>query len=239
VRRVGFAPALAVGGVLLVGCAAPASPPVGSPDASSGIVAHGEGTVTGTPDTLTLVLGVQTQAPQARAALDANNARAGALVALLKARGVAAKDLRTSELSITPVYGPGLRQFAGYQVINQVTATMHGDLVAAGGIIDAAAGAAGDTVRVQQVSFSINDDGALRDQARAAAVKQAMAHARQMANAAGVSLGALRSITEVAPASPVPYTPRLSPRTAPGAEAPVEPGSQQLRVAVDVVYDIG
>jgi uncharacterized protein YggE len=239
VGRVGFAPALAVTAVLLAGCAVPASAPVGSPDASSGIVAHGEGTVTGTPDTLTLVLGVQTQAPRARAALDANNARAGALVALLKGRGVAAKDLRTSELSITPVYGQGPGQIAGYQVTNQVTAAIHGDLGAAGGIIDAAAGAAGDAVRVQQVSFSIDDDGGLRDKARAAAVKQAMAHARQMANAAGVTLGALRSLTEVAPAGSVPYTPRLSPQTAPGTEAPVEPGSQQLRVAVDVVYDIG
>ena len=234
-RPPGLAPALAVAAALLAGCATPAQAPLGSPDASSGIVAHGEATVTGRPDTLTLVLGVQTQAPRARAALDANNARAAAVTDALTARGVAPEDLRTSDLSITPLSGPGPGQIVGYQVTNEVTATIHGDLAAAGGIVDAAAGAAGDAVRVQQVGFSIADDGPLRDRARSGAVKQAIAHARQIAQAAGVPLGRLRSVTEVAPTGAETYAPRL----APGVETPVEPGGQRLRVAVDVVYDIG
>lgn len=40
---------------------------------------------------------------------------------------------------------------------NQVTAKLH-DIGGAGGLIDAASAAAGDAVRVQQLSFSIDDD---------------------------------------------------------------------------------
>lgn len=238
----------------LAGCAQSPSPAGASvPDSSGappGIVAHGEGKVTGTPDTLTLVLGVQTQAPSARSALDANTARANAVINMLKGRGVDPKDLRTSELSISPVYSGlgGGDRISGYQVSNQVTATLHSTagqqdtaghgIGAAGGIIDAAAAAAGDAVRVQQVSFSIADDSALRAQARAVAVRQAKERAQQMAEAAGVTLGPLRSLTEgTSSPPPMPYGAQRSMAGA-DAVAPVEPGSQQLQVTVDAVYAI-
>jgi hypothetical protein len=229
----------------LTGCAQVPAPAGGSaPDPSGtppGIVAHGEGTVTGTPDTLTLVLGVQTQAPSARGALDANTTRADAVIGMLKGRGVAAKDLRTSELSISPMYGGlGGDRITGYQVSNQVTATLHSatgqNAASAGGIIDAAAAAAGDAVRVRQVSFSIADDSALRAQARAAAVRQAKERAQQMAEAAGVSLGSLRSLTEGT--SSTPQMPFGAQRAGSDAAVPIEPGSQELQVTVDAVYTI-
>ncbi len=222
--------------LVLGGCSSQAVPagPAGGP--STGIVARGEGIVSGSPDTAAVVLGVQTRAPGARAALDANTARANTLIAVLKERGVADKDLRTSELSINPTYGgDGPGRITGYQVSNEVTATVR-DIAAAGGIIDAAAAAAGDAVRVQQLSFSVADDSGLRAEARAAAVRQAQERAKQMAEAAGVSLGPLLSITEapgVAP--PVPYATQSSRAV---ADVPVQPGTQELRVSVDVVYAI-
>ncbi|MGH3936565.1 MAG: SIMPL domain-containing protein [Pseudonocardiaceae bacterium] len=229
---------LAVGAVALAGCSG-GTEPVASASAGStgaaGITARGLGTVTGTPDTVTVVLGVQTRGQSAKGALDANNAKATALIDVLKSRGVAAADLQTSQLSINPTYDPATGRITGYEVTNQVTATLH-DVGGAGELIDAAGAAAGDAVRVPQLSFSIDDDSASRAQARAGAVRQAQAQAKQMAEAAGVRLGRIHSITEI----PVnPPSPPLSQDSAPTATSvPIEPGAQQLTVMVEIVYGI-
>ncbi|MFC7446726.1 SIMPL domain-containing protein [Rhodococcus daqingensis] len=221
-------------GLLAAGCADGSGAQSGT-SAPPGISTQAVGKVSGTPDTLTVVLAVQTQAPQANAALEDNAAKANALIDTLEAKGVAAEDIQTSGLSVQPTYGPDPSTITGYQVTNQVTATVH-DVSAAGGLIDAAAAAAGDAVRVQQTSFSIADDSDLRAQARADAVRQAQAQASQIAAAAGVGLGGVRSITELPAAGPAPY-----PEAALGdraASTPIEPGSQELTVTVAVVYEI-
>jgi len=238
--RLASGAAVLAAAALLSACSSTPAPAAAPGGQQQGIVAHGEGKVTGIPDTVTLVLGAQTQSASARDALAQNNAKTGALIAMLKAKGVAPKDIQTSELSISPIYGGALpggeNKISGYQVSNMVTATMH-DIGASGAVIDAAADAAGNDVRVQQLSFSIADDGALRAQARTAAVTQAKEKAKQLADAAGVSLGPLLSITEGSSTPPpVPYGAQASRAM---ADAPVEPGSQQLRVTVDLVYAVG
>src|SRR5436853_5636827 len=59
------------------------------------ITVHGVGRVSGTPDLLTVVLGVETRAPKATDALQDNSRRANALVDLLKQRGVEKRDIQT------------------------------------------------------------------------------------------------------------------------------------------------
>lgn len=201
-----------------------------------GISTQGTGKVTGTPDTVTVVLGVQTQGAEANVALAENAQRATALIDTLKAEGVEAEDIQTSDLSVQPVFAPGGSAITGYQVTNQVTATVR-DVSKAGGLIDAAAGASGDAIRVQQTSFSIADDSELRAQARARAVQQAKDQAGQIADAAGVRLGDVRSITEVPAGTPGPY-PQAGTAFDRAPSTPVEPGSQELTVSVSVVYDI-
>jgi uncharacterized protein YggE len=230
---------LALGALVLAGCgggqptAAAATTEATNPP---GITARGTGTVTGTPDTVTVVLGVQTRDDSATSALDANTAQATALIDVLKDAGVAAEDLQTSGLSIHPTYDSPSGRITGYEVTNQVTATVR-DISAAGALIDAAAAAVGDAVRVQQLSFSIDDDSALRAQARADAVRRALAQAAQMAEAAGVSLGPIRSVREVPTDPPTPYA-LDGAAAAERAAVPLEPGTQELSVVVEVVHGI-
>jgi uncharacterized protein len=230
----------ALGALVLVGCADAGKQAAAAPSSQASatdtpsISVQGTGKVTGTPDTLTVILGVQTQGPSAKGALDANNQKAAALIGALKAKGVAANDLQTAGLSIGPTYAANSARITGYQVTNQVQATLH-DLRAAGTVIDAAAAAVTDAVRVEQVSLSIDDDSALRALARAQAVQQAQAQAGQLAKAAGVKLGRIRSITDVPTGSPDTFY--RVPAAAPAA-VPIEAGSQQLSVLVDIVYDI-
>jgi len=201
----------------------------------SSITAQATGTISGTPDVVTIVIGVQTQSASAQTALDDNNKRAADVIGV-KESGVAPADLQTSQLSISPSYDEKGQQITGYQVTNMVTARLR-DISTAGAVIDAAGKTAGDAVRVQQLSFSIDDDSAVRAQARADGVKRAQAQAKQMADAAGVELGPIRSITETPAGTPTIYPAMAAGDTA-AAPVPIEPGSQELSVVVQVVYAI-
>jgi uncharacterized protein YggE len=205
------------------------------------IAARGVGEVKGTPDTLRVVLGVETRSVSAQDALAANNDKATAIIKTLKEKGVEAKDIQTSQLSINPTYDDKGQRITGYRVNNLVTATLH-DLAGAGALIDAAAGAVGDAVRVQSMGFSIDDDSALKAQARTQAVHQAQVQAEQMAKAAGVKLGGIRLISEVPAGGPMPYYEQLNGVAKDSARAaspvPIEPGQQELSLTVDVVWDI-
>jgi uncharacterized protein YggE len=202
------------------------------------ISAQGIGRVTAPPDLLTLVIGVETRAASSDAALKDNANRANALIDTLKRHGVAAKDIATSQLSISPTYDNNGQHITGYQVGNIVTAKVH-DIQSAGQLIDAAAGAAGDAVRIQQIAFGFDDDSALLAQARTDAVRRAHDQADQMAKAAGVKLGRVRSISEGSEVSPGPRY-GLGAANAPGnaAPTPIEPGTQELTVTVTAVYDV-
>ena len=237
-RGMSLVAVLVLGALALAGCAGGAEPAASTSAGSANlprITTRGLGTVTRPPDTVTVVIGVQTRGQSAKSALDANTARATALINVLKSKGVAAPDLQTSQLSVNPTQDPATGRITGYEVTNQVTARLH-DIGAAGGLIDAAGEAAGDAVRIQQLSFSIGDSSAARAQARAEAVRQAQAHAKQMADAAGVTLGRIFSITDVPVSPPSPFGRDTA--SAAAGPVPVEPGTQELTVVVEVVYAI-
>jgi len=202
------------------------------------ITAQGTGTVRGTPDVVTIALGVQTTSASAQTALDDNNKLATETIAVLKDNGVAPEDLQTSQLSVYPTYGDQ-SQVTGYQVSNMVTAKLR-DVSKSGAVIDAVGKSAGNAIRVQQLSFAIDDDSAPRAAARADAVQHARAQAKQLADAAGVALGPIHSITEIA-AQNTPYYPPMdmaAGTAAVPAAPPVEAGSLELTVTVQVVYEI-
>jgi hypothetical protein len=202
------------------------------------ITTRGVGKASGTPDTLTILIGVSTQGSNARGTLEANNAKAAALIDLLRRNGVAARDLQTRQLSINPTYNDKSGTISGYQVDNAVQARLR-SIAGAGALLDAAAGVAGNAVRVQQIAFSVGDDSALRAQARSQAVSQAKAQAAEIAKAAGVTLGRIRSITELVDAGyPISYDARAA-AGASESSVPLQAGQQELTISVDIVYDIG
>jgi uncharacterized protein YggE len=199
------------------------------------ITAVGHGKVVGTPDVMTISLGVQTGGPTAQAALTDNNTRARTLVNVLKERGVKPADIQTSELSVFPTYDEKGRTITGYGVTNTVTAKLR-DIDAAGDLIDAVTFAVGDAVRLNGIAFSIDDTSKLVAAARADAVKQAMAQAEQLADAADVRLGAVRTIDEtpIETSPPVAYA---ADRAA-LSSAPIERGSQDVTLDVKLVVEI-
>ena len=141
-------PRIAAGALLLAGCASGSTPELGGPlrPASPPAGRHRRGDA-GHPD----------GRPRRADARPVGGRRAGrqqhaatGLLDVLRGRGVADRDLRTSGLSISPTFDTDGR-ITGYEVTNQVAATLR-DVAGAGALIDAAAQAAGDAVRVQQIS---------------------------------------------------------------------------------------
>jgi uncharacterized protein YggE len=224
-------------GLLLGGCAAQnASAATGSSSARRTITGTATGKVQGVPDTLTITLGVESRAQSAQAALAQSSDRATKVIAALKASGVAAEDIQTAQLSMSPSLD---RQghIDGYSVSNIVTAKVH-DVLNAGKVVDAAAAQAGNDIRVQGVALSIEDTGKLVAAARTAAVKQARTQAGQLAAAANVQLGAVVKITEQRAEVPVAFNSQTAGDVAASSAVPVEPGTQELSVDVTVVFGI-
>ena len=205
----------------------------------SGINVTGQGRVYGTPDTLTLNLGVSVLRETVNAATDEAAAKAEAIIAALRAKGVAEIDIQTANYSIYPEYdyNGDTQRLIGYRVSNNLTVKIR-DLAKAGEIIDAATAAGGNDVVVQNLAFSIEDNTALLEMARTAAWNDAEAKAEQLARLAGVTLQRAVSITETINYNtpPVYYERGLG---ADQAATPIEPGQQEVTVVVQVTFGLG
>ncbi len=204
------------------------------------VTGTGTGRVKGKPDTMTLQLGVSTRGKSAGEALSRNSDEARKLQFVLGASGVDDADIQTSDFSISPVYDDDSRQVVAYEVTNSVTVTIR-DLDKVGDIVDKSTGVAGDDIVVNGLYFSIDDNSKMIATARAEAVKQAKSQATQLAQAAGIQLGDVLSITE----SSDPVGPPIAVQNERGAAdsataaPPIQPGSQELSVQVSIVYEIG
>ena len=198
------------------------------------ITTIGTGTVSGAPDTMTVSVSVSNTAPHAVAALAQNSAVAAAVQRALQAEGVAASDIQTSGLSLQRTYPPSP---AGYQVDDSVIATIH-NMTGAGSVIDDAVAAAGDTGRLDGVSFSISATNPLMSEARAQAVQAARTQAQQLAAAAGERLGMLVSLSEQ-PQQTYPTGVQFgASASSAAAPVPIKPGTQQLNETVNAVWSV-
>jgi hypothetical protein len=206
-------------------------------DPSRTIVATGTARVRGTPDVLTVMLGVTTRGHSVGEALDRNNSGARKVIEVLFDGGVDKKDVQTTNFSINPIYGDNGNDIEGYTVSNVVVAQLR-DLDKAGGLLDKAAQAGGDDVVVRGVSFDIDNTSDLVATARADAVKRARNQAEQLAAAAGVQLGDVITISESSQdVGPVLAAP-LAAEERSVSSVPIQSGSQELTVQVSVVFSI-
>jgi len=221
--------------LVLVGAAVVAFAGVGRPDLaggasepSGGITVTGTGTVQSVPDQAQFSLGVQTNGPTAREALAANSERMRRVLAALFAAGVVKGDVQTQDVSVSKSY-PG----NGYSAANSVSVTIR-QLAKAGSILDAASNAGANDIYGPTLTRS--DQEGLQAKALGAAVDNARAKARVLAEAAGVRLGSVTAITEGGN-QPVPVYEAAFVQRAPSA--PIEPGKQQTSATVRLTFAIG
>ena len=207
-----------------------------------GLWVSGLGKTTAAPDIVILTIGVESQQKTvAQAQKDAVEAMTG-IMQVLKSSGIADKDIQTSQYNIQQVTRWDDKQntyeVTGYKVSNIVNAKIR-DIGKAGSIIDSAAASGGDLIRVNGISFSVDDPTPFYKIAREKAVVYAMEKAKQMAQLSGVKLGKLLYVNES-----TEYTPQVRNNYMKFAESaamapsptPISAGELEFQVNVQMVY---
>jgi len=209
---------------------------------AEGITVSGHGEIKVKPDIALVNLTVMTQSLNQAEAVQQNAVRTTALMAALRGAKIADKDIQTLSYTVQPQYDykPSPPVLTGYQVQNSVQATVR-DLTKVGLVLDKAT--AGGASEVGGVSFDLSDKSASQSAALRLAVGSAKLKAGVMADAAGVGLGRLLTMTEGTTESlrPVPmYMARAY--SAAAALPPTTPiADQQITVSADavLVYAMG
>jgi uncharacterized protein YggE len=217
---------LAVAAVLLASVAARAD-----------VTVQGDGKVTVLPNKAHITLGVTTDGKTASEALEANSKAMKALFKKLAELGIADRDVQTVALNLTPKYKHPKDQepeLIGYVASHQIGVTVR-KVDETGTVLDALVQDGAN--QVQGISFGVEENEKLMDEARVKAVADARRKADLYAAAAGVSVGKVVTISEVNVGwpqarvwSPMEFKADTS--------TPIAKGEQQLSVTVTVVFSI-
>ncbi len=213
-----------------------------------------DGKVTATPDLATVDLGVMTQASTATGAKNQNDQKVNQVIAFVKQQGIAAADIQTQQLNLYPqqsydgVMIPGgvssTPKITGYQANQTVEIKIHGvdkDQAVLEKILDGSVNNGAN--EVDGVNFSFNNPDSLQQKAQEQAIANAKVKAQALAQAAGLSLGKVVSISEISSNLPVPVPYALNsalgtPATAKSVAPNIQPGSQDITESMSVTFEI-
>ena len=197
----------------------------------------GTGTVTASPDIATAQIGVQTFSSEVEPAINENNRKSDAIQATLRKQGIEEKDMRTSSFSIYPqrdYHHDKPDEIIGYQVNNTISVIIR-DLDSVGEILQAAIDAGSNNI--YGINFTLDDQEPFEDEARVKAIEDAREKAESMAEAAGINLGKVLSISESSGSWPIMAKADYD-RMESGGAVPIQPGELELTISVEMVFEI-
>lgn len=194
------------------------------------------------PDIAYIYVGVHTEKPSAAEAVAENTTQTQTVIDAIKKAGIDEKDIRTTNFSIYPQdkVDPQTGASTGdktYVVDNTVYVTVR-KLDQLGDLLDTVVKAGANTVN--SVQFDVANKAEVLKQARAEAMKDAESQAKELAAAAGVSLGEIQSIGFM-DNQPVPLFDGKGgggPLAAQAAAVPIQTGQLSFTVTVNVIYAI-
>lgn len=208
---------------------------------NTGIWVTGEGKVSVIPDVAMLNLGVEAQDKTVARAQQYAVEAMEAVMGELDKHGVAEKDIKTQRFSIYPVrrWDKDREILVGYRVTNMVTVKIR-KIDDTGIIIDAVAEVGGDYIRINDISFTVDDPTIYYEEVREKAMEDAEGKAEQLADLSGVSLGKPTYISEGGIYLPVTrdFYQEAGALPAPAPTTPISPGETDIRLSVQVVYSI-
>jgi uncharacterized protein len=189
------------------------------------------------PDIAYISIGVESQNQDAKQAVADNSTQAAQIIQRLKTLGIAERDIRTSNFSIYPSQEfdrEGNRQGILFIVNNTVQVTVR-DLNRLGDILDASVDAGSNNIH--GIQFDVTDKTAALKNARQAAVANARELAEELADAAGVTVGQVHSISYYSSA-PVGIYERAASKVAMDMAVPIETGEMSISVEVSITYEL-
>lgn len=226
----------AVAALTITGLAAcDAESPAGG--AGRQVTVVGAGEVQGSPDTLTIDVGIEFVAPDVATAMNQTNERQHFLIDALTEAGVDETDINTTQVSLQPQYTsePGVpAAITAYRATNAIRVKIR-ELDSASEALALIISTGGDATRLNAVNYTIENDSQLVRDARARAFNDAKDRAEQYAQLSGLKLGNVISVSEA------PDTDQPSPRPAQRAmnvDVPLEPGQQTVTFSVTAVWEL-
>lgn len=230
----------------------PAQQQVASPRAETAkfenvLTVSGTGIAKASPDRVLVSFTISEEAKTAQAATERASTIFNKLLTFLTAEGIQRSDIQTTSINLKPTYfypRDQPPQITGYRLDHSITVTVKSQDVSqlgkqAGKIIDIATAAA--VTRIGGISFSVGEEAIkiLRTQALKTAIEDARDKATTMANALGVKIAGISSVSESV------FIPRATPVFRGAAEAvaaappsEIVPGEFQVSVNVSVSYGI-
>lgn len=245
--------------------AQPAQPAIEVAPGNTLLTVSAEGRSFREPDMAVFSAGVTTQGDSAAAALAENSRAMTQVIAALRRAGIAERDIQTSNLSIAPIYADPNRdamiaarasgqpymplppeqsvpRIVGYTASNNVSVRQR-DLDDFGTVIDTLAAAGAN--QINGPTFQMDNQEPALDEARLDAIRAARTRAELYAQATGLRIVRILSISEgggyYGP-PPVVFARAASvggaPPPPPPPPAPVQPGELQMSSSVTVLYEL-
>jgi len=180
---------------------------------------------------------VVTQAPTAAQALAANSQAMEQVLRSLAALGVAARDIQTTNISVSPqrrvMRGEGRPpEIVGYEVTNQVRVKVR-DLGQLGRVLDQQVAQGANSV--YGIRFGLADPEPMLDEARKRAMADARRRGELYAAAAALTIGRVVAVQEAGAAAP---RPEMGARVMTAGAVPVAPGEQEIQASVSVTFSL-
>ena len=218
---------------------------------NSGIWVTGQGTLEIPADVAQVSIGVESRETTVS---DARQNAAEAMDSVLEAikeNGVSEDDIVTTNFNIYPqtvwvevsdsLGRHSEPRITGYTVSNTVQVTVR-DIDNLSPVVDTAATAGGDLIRINSIQFTVDDSSVYGEQIRQMAAAEALAKADVYARAMGVTLGPLVYLTEIGSSVPMASSaPQAEFAAMDGAfkSSPISSGDVNLSVTVQAVFAIG
>lgn len=191
------------------------------------------------PDIAYVSIGVHSEAESAKAAVATNNSQTQAVIDAIKAEGVDAKDIQTTNFSVyqSEKFAPTGESLGTYFMADNTVYVTIRDIGNIGAILDASINAGANNV--YGITFDVEDKEAALAKGRDQAMLNAQEQAEELASAAGVTLGEVQTIGYYSSAPmPVYYDSKMAGVGGGGQSVPISPGQLNLSVSVSVVYAI-
>ena len=206
------------------------------------VTASGEAVITAEPDQAQIDIGVVTQARNAPDAAKENAEKLARVMSEVKKFLGKGDEIKTASYSLNPNYRypqGGKPEIVGYTATN-VLHIKTGALENVGRLIDTAMQSGANTI--QRLLFTLKDEQSAQLQALRLASIKAKAKAEEMANAVGLKIVKVLSITEgergVRPiVMPQPRVNQMEAVAA--APTPVEAGTIEVRSSVSLTAEVG
>jgi hypothetical protein len=206
---------------------------------------NGSGTVYAKADIANLTIGFQTAIKDTAAlATKENSDKMNDIISVIKDQGVEDKDIKTTNYSLNPMYNwteKDGQKLVGYQVSQNVAVKVR-DLEKIGDIIARTTEKGAN--QVGDISFTIDDEYELKNQARDLAIEKAKEKAEMISRQTGMKLGEIKGFYENADAPVTVYSYTNAKMMAGGSmdesisSPSIQAGQNEIKVDVTLSYEI-